>query len=373
VVAVLAVLIATLWPFRPFSPNGVHWIEGANGLRFEKAGLVVSNGPLMPAETDAGSYSLELLLRPASTKSSYTILAVYAPTRPKQLLVRQWTDSLLVTHDATVDRDRTRTIKFDVDHVFIPGRLAHVTISSGAGGTTVYLDGEMAGSFPEFKISRSELLGRIVLGTSPIMYQPWHGELHGLAIYAKELTAVDALRHYKEWIVPSGHPDLDGAIARYSFARGAGSEVRSQVPTGPSLEIPASFSVPYKSLLVSPAQEFKANRLYANDVAINIAGFVPLGLIVCAYLSWTRGHWRAILGTIIACGFLSFVIEVLQYYIPQRNSGTTDIITNALGAALGAVLARSSPPIRKVLEGTGLIPTDSDALSVADSSTHELG
>jgi VanZ like family len=373
VVAVLAVLIATLWPFSLFSPNGVHWIEGANGLRFEKAGLVVSNGPLMPAETDAGSYSLELLLRPASTKSSYAILAIYAPTRPKQLLVRQWTDDLLVTHDATVDRDRTRTMKFDVDHVFISGRLAQVTISSGPKGTTVFLDGEMAGSFPEFKISRSELLGKIVLGTSPITYQPWLGELHGLAIYSKELTPADALRHYKEWTVPSGHPDLDGAIARYSFARGAGSEVRSQVPTGPNLEIPASFSVPHKSLLVSPAQEFKADRLYALDVTINIAGFVPLGVIVCSYLSWTRGHWRAILGTIIACGFLSFVIEVLQYYIPQRNSGTTDIITNALGAALGAVLARSSPPIRKALEGTGLIPTDSDALSVADSSTHKLG
>ena len=53
--------------------------------------------------------------------------------------------------------------------------------------------------------------------------------------------------------------------------------------------------------------------------------------------------------TILGAGTLSFTIEVLQYYIPRRDSGTTDIITNSLGAATGALLARTSAA-RRFLE-----------------------
>jgi len=109
VVAVVAVLIATLWPFNASPRNGVTWLHESTGLKFEKAGLVVTRGPLRPVDTEAESFSLELLLRPASTRSAYTILAFYTPTRPRQLLVRQWTDGLLlVTHDAAVENDKTK-------------------------------------------------------------------------------------------------------------------------------------------------------------------------------------------------------------------------------------------------------------------------
>jgi VanZ family protein len=106
--------------------------------------------------------------------------------------------------------------------------------------------------------------------------------------------------------------------------------------------------------LRSAKKEFKAARSYAKDVLLNIAGFVPLGLIACAYFSWTRSRWKAILIAITACGALSFVIEVLQYYIPPRFSGTTDILTNTLGAAVGAALIRSGA-VRQALKETKLI------------------
>jgi VanZ family protein len=354
IAAVFAILIATLWPFNPFVQNGVTWLQGTRGLKFENAGLVISNTPLKPAETNTRhSYSLELLVRPASWKSG-TILGFYDASRPKQLLLVQYGEDLLVTHDEAIQSDITRTSKFDVDHAFRPGKLVLVTISSGSDGTAVYLDGKPAESFPLFKISRGELSGDIILGTSPTTNEPWAGELRGVAIYWKELTALEALLHYKEWIDPSGSPDLDGALARYPFAEAAGRQVRDEVPSGPNLEIPAIFSIPHKQLLRSPAKEFKANWRYVKDVLVNIAGFLPLGLILCTYLAWTRSGWKAILTSTIACGMLSFVIELLQYYIPGRFSGMTDIITNTLGAALGAVLVETSA-VRRVLARMNLI------------------
>jgi VanZ family protein len=200
----------------------------------------------------------------------------------------------------------------------------------------------------------------------PVTYAPWPGELRGFAIYSKELTPADALRHYKEWTDPSGPPDLDGAIARYAFAEAAGREVRNDVASGPHLEIPAIFSVPHKALLRSAAKDFKANWKYTKDVLMNIAGFVPLGLIVCAYLGWTRSRWKAILITTITCGILSFVIEVLQYYIPRRDSGATDIITNTMGAALGAALTQAGA-VRHALEQMKLIRINESASPVEAS------
>ena len=175
-------------------------------------------------------------------------------------------------------------------------------------------------------------------------------------------------RHYQDWTDPGKHPpDLDGAIARYAFTEAGGREVRNEVASGPNLEIPSTFSVPHKGFLLSPAKEFNADWRYAVDVGMNIAGFVPLGLVVCSCLAWTKSAWKAMLYTVIACGILSFMIEVLQYYIPRRGSGITDIITNTLGAALGAVLMRVSL-VRLPLEKLKLIPVPLRSVSPRRSS-----
>ena len=339
-IAVLAVLAATLWPYRPFPANGAHWIEATRGIRFEKDGLVLSDDVLQPPANDADSYTLELLLKPASVESSHTILAFYERGCPTQFLVRQWTDGLLVTHDANVERDRTQTIKFDVDHAFSVEKTVLVTISAGADGTTVYLDGVPAGRFARFKIARHEMAGQIVLGTSPVTYHPWQGELSGLAIYSTELTASKVQQHYKQWTEATDTPDLDHALARYTFAQSPSQSIPSQVSSGPTLRIPPAFSIPHKPWLHSAIDQFRPDWRYASDVLVNIVGFMPLGLILCAYLEWTGSRPQAILLSTLACGTLSVLIEILQYYVPRRGSDMTDIITNTLGAFLGAMLIR---------------------------------
>ncbi len=364
-IAIIAVLIGTLWPFNPFPPNRISWLPEANGIRFGGPGLVVSKAPLRAQGAEPGiACSLELLVRPASIESSYTILSFYAPDNPRQFLVRQWTDGLLVTHDIVNAQHKIKRTKFDVDHAFQQGKLLLLTIASVPSGTVVYLNASQAQVFSRFTISQSELLGQIVIGTSPVDFQPWSGELRGLAIYSKELTAAEVSRHYKNWIGGRGvnPPDLDGTIALYAFTERAGHEIRNAVGSGPSLEIPECFGIPHKAMLTSAVKEFEANRRYVTDVLLNIGGFVPLGFIICAYLSLTRTGRRAFLSAALAGGILSFVIEILQAYIPQRVSGTTDIITNTLGTALGAMLARSSM-VHAILGRTKQIATCGNSVS----------
>jgi VanZ like family len=341
-ITITAILAATLWPFNPLPPNQVRWLTEANGISFDGPGLVISDELLRAGENlTQQSCTLELLLRPAAVKSLYTILSFYTPNHPGQFLVRQWTDGLLVSHDVADDRNKMiKRRKIDVDHAFEVGKILLVTIVSGPNGTVVYKNGRQAKFFRTFTISPSELSGQIVMGTSPVEYQPWLGEVRGLAIYSSGLTPAQVFEHYKAWTEGSGvntsEPDT---VALYRFTERAGNRLHNAAQAGPDLEIPKNFTVPHKALLKSPVKEFEASWGYVKDILLNVGGFVPLGFVVCAYLALGRSRGKAVFFTIFAAGMLSIAIEILQAYIPRRFSGTTDIITNTLGATLGAALA----------------------------------
>jgi VanZ family protein len=352
---IAGILGATLWPFNPIPKNEVSWLQGANGISFGKAGIVVGKSPLRVESADGNdACSLELLLRPASTDSSYVILGFYSKNGPQTFLVRQWTDGLLVTHNEDTQH-RTVKEKFDVDHSFQPGVLRLVTIVSGPNGSIVYLDGKKAQSFPKFRMSRSDLSGDIVLGSSAVGYEPWRGEISGLAIYARELVPAEVASHHAAWTKLRVQPaDLDGTIARYDFSEGSGREIHNELASGPDLEIPEHFSIPHKPMLQSPLKEFSADWWYVYDVLVNIAGFAPLGGLVYTYLRFPYTRRKAILLTILTGAVLSFTIEFLQFYIPRRASGMTDVIMNTLGAALGAMIANTES-CRRFLQRMKLI------------------
>lgn len=170
----------------------------------------------------------------------------------------------------------------------------------------------------------------------------WPGEINGMAIYSKELTPTEVAEHYHAWANGDGPnpPDLNNAIAYYALKEGTGRVSRSAVSSAPDLQIPQTFAVLHKPMLRSVREEFIANRRYVNDLLRNIVGFVPIGFFFCAYFLQIRNRRTAILFATLAGAALSLTVEVLQTYIPQRGSGFTDVITNALGTGIGAVLAQ---------------------------------
>jgi VanZ family protein len=340
VVVIAGVLICTLWPFNPFPSNDVSWLTEENGIRFGRHGVVTSKAVLVAEGTGtATSCSLELLLQPADVSGAYTIVNFYSTNNPTQFRVRQWTDGLLISRLST--HKRLRAEKFDVDHAFQKWKSVFLTLASGPKGTVVYLNGRRARILPKFTIDKSDLSGQIVIGNPATNYQPWPGEMRRLAVYSRELSPEDVSRHYEAWIEHGGESsDLTGAIAYYTFAERSGHDIHSAVASGPDLEVPKNFKVPYKELLMSPGKEFEANWKYLIELFTNIVGFVPVGLLIRAYLEVIQSRKHAIVSAIVMGGLLSFVIELLQFYIPRRGSGITDIITNTLGAALGAILAR---------------------------------
>ena len=278
----------------------------------------------------------------------------YTPENPNQFVLPQWSDVLLISHDTVnaKNKNKPKTVKIDLDHAFIAGTLLLVTITFGPNGTVVYIYGKWEQASPKFVISQRELLGQIVMGTSPIGYEPWSGDVLGLAIYSKELTAAEVQRHFKEWSAPPGvaPQDLRPAIACYTFTEGVGREIHNAAASGPNPVVPKNFTVPHKAFLQSPITEFvlTPKGTYLRDVLANLVGFVPLGFLFCAYCACARSRWQAIVYAILAGAILSFSIEVLQAYIPQRFSGMTDVITNTLGTWFGARLASLVLPIRKV-------------------------
>ena len=74
------------------------------------------------------------------------------------------------------------------------------------------------------------------------------------------------------------------------------------------------------------------------DAAINIVGYMPLGLLtVFALYPWCKRRWSVLLATLLGI-LLSAIMEGVQYFLPSRVTSLLDFITNAGGALLGAIL-----------------------------------
>ena len=331
------ILIAGLWPFHA-PKNEVSWLNNGNGLHFGDYGVTLINEPFSLAGLkDGTSCSIEIWLQPDFSDIGGTILGFYAPeSRTVAFSLHQSIDDLLLRRVTGHHRIKT---KLYIEHAFRNKQQMFITISSNSQGTAVYVNGVLVRTSPRFALSSKDFAGQLVVGNHPMADNGWQGQVEGLAIYNRDLAAGEALQDYDAWRSnQQAEIKNKGPVALYLFNEGMGDVVRNQMNSATDLRIPKRYFVLHAPFLERPWDEFEASWSYCGHVLINIGGFVPLGFFFCAYLSSVRHFDRAVLATIVLGGVISLTIEVLQAFLPTRDSGMTDIITNTLGTGIGAWL-----------------------------------
>jgi VanZ family protein len=227
-----------------------------------------------------------------------------------------------------------------VDDVFLNPNTILITITSGPQGTSVYLDGVKEKTFSEFSFTAADLTGRLVIGNSPVDNRSWSGYVWGLGIFDHELPPAQVSQHYAAWLESQGSAlsGTDSAKALYFFDERTGRVAHNQRASEPNLDIPERYFVLHPQFLKVPWEEFEDNWGYWTNFVLNVVAFVPFGLAFCAYFSSVMQLKRGLATTICMGALLSLSIEMLQAFIPTRDSGMTDVITNTSGAAIGAWL-----------------------------------
>jgi hypothetical protein len=278
-------------------------------------------------------------LQPSRTIASNTLLSFYT-SRNISFAIRQQVDDVAFQRGPRQPGRQVEMNSIDVAHVFRRDKNVLITITTNARIATGYLDGETAIVSATFGLSSKDFVGELIVGHAPDDNDNWSGKLWGLSIYNYELSAAEVRQHYDLW-AKGDHPqgsEMQSPVALYLFNEKADRTVRNQVGSEPDLYIPQYYEVADRPFLSPPWKEFYPGWGYYENLGLNIVAFIPLGFFLRAYFKAGKCIRRAALTSVIAGLLVSLTIEILQAYIPTRNSGMTDLITNTLGTGIGASL-----------------------------------
>jgi len=351
----MGILLAGLWPFNFFPKNRVQWLSQQNGVHFGGYGEIYGPEPPFGPERNPSprSLSVELWVRGEADYRTFSpILSLDERTRDR----RTWAERFLIAQslsDLVVEahfQDRNApSTRLYLDDACQHGKSRFLSVTSGREGTLVYLDGVLERASPMLGLTADNFSGRWLVGHATSGQEPWRGDVLGLAFYPRALTAREVAEHYRAWLnhQPGELSKAGDNAAVYLFDEHRGQLIHDLTGRMPDLMIPSRFRVLRTSVLEFP---WPLRPSDFEDTAVNILGFLPFGFLLTAYLrevaNCDRG--RALGAAVVVGGLTSLGIELLQVYLPSRDSSLLDLLNNMLGSGLGALLqlrfrTRSSP------------------------------
>jgi VanZ family protein len=183
----------------------------------------------------------------------------------------------------------------------------------------------------------------LVLGSHPNGKYPWKGIFYHLTILDRTVTA-ETLKNARTLFQDAA------AVLQYSFDEQNGTTVidHGMLPPAP-ITVPAGFR-PYERMLLQSPRDYwpEPRRPHLRDILANLIMYLPVGYLMALLVGHRHGSTIAVVAPILFALGMSFAIEVLQAYLPSRNSSTVDVLVNGLGSYLG-VLAHHGGWVERML------------------------
>ncbi|MDP1990629.1 MAG: LamG-like jellyroll fold domain-containing protein [Syntrophales bacterium] len=204
----LIILVAGLWPFNFLSGNKVAWLPDQDGVHFYGQGIIASPEVLNKEQKllfPDKSITLEMRLRPLLVTGNLPhILTLYDGRTPDIFFVGQWKSHLIIRSrtDNPAMRKKGKTYgEIGLNNALLKDQDCFLTITSGIGGTAVYINGKLMRSYANYNMLTgiTERPVSLVLGNSPTGESYWNGNLTGLAIYNRVLPTDQVLKSYGTW------------------------------------------------------------------------------------------------------------------------------------------------------------------------------
>lgn len=358
ILTIVMVAVALFFGLRPrawFVENDAHLLPAPGGLQFGGNGIAFVRDLHLDLHDDKpAGFTIELAATPGSDRSPgfSPLLVISDGTDERQLAVWQYQRALIVMNGDDYDYQR-RQPRLVARNVLTPDQEQLLTITSGAQGTRLYIDGEHAAAMQNWRLTfpqRRPL--HLVLGNSIYAKHGWIGRLHGLAIFAESMDAESIKQRFDRWSVdhtftPLSMPSLQ---VLYTFAESSDQSVKDESGGSQHLHLPVHLQALKRSILSMPGKAARWNRNLMRDMLINILGFIPLGLVFAVFLmrSFSINQQKRVWLAVAMCLLLSLSIEIVQAWIPNRTSSLPDLMLNTIGGWIGVMLAN------KVVAGKGM-------------------
>lgn len=95
----------------------------------------------------------------------------------------------------------------------------------------------------------------------------------------------------------------------------------------PPPEIPGFLAAPWPRYITS------------EDIFVNLAAYGPLGFLLSIGWGARYGAGRGVLAATLCAAGLSLALETVQVFLPSRIASNVDLLTNSVGALIGAMAA----------------------------------
>jgi hypothetical protein len=344
VLVFLAVLFFGLNPKGYDFSNHVSWLDDGPGIRFDKYGLAYAelDGKLRERIGGREGFSILMVFQAErlDNNGSGHILTIHPGKDKNQLIIWQWYSYIIAMNDNDYAH-RRRTGRVSDKIPSSPAQQIFLSLTSGNNGTSLYFDGKVVSSNHSLRLDFPTGTKRtLILGNSPYGDGSWQGDISGLALFDRELPPETVASLYNTWSLKRSFADTEkeNPFLLYLFNEKEGHRIIDHAGSSIPLLIPAQAAPLQKKFLDRSLNDSGITGGLAQDVIVNLTGFIPIGFFF-AYLLVNLGGTpgkRVLFYTVVFCFALSLIIELLQAWIPSRSSQFLDLFLNTAGGFMGA-------------------------------------